>query len=215
MRDGPPHRELRPLLFSNSVWVLLYNTAVRDIFDDNSQPAELYGEDRTGPTSNEFDLGNDEVHVPDTNLPLNNTELADIMHIQPLSASNNYGVDRVSRKLRPRKLRPQTRKTQTLGCLENSHPKNSDPHSDPKNSDPRVSRNLRPKKLRNPRHYQNLLRKEKQLIVLDTCDVHENYLPRKEKNSLQCEIRATIMEIILNIRIDFSFRYRIHNVSCH
>ena len=34
------------------------NTAVRDIFDDNSQPAELYGEDPTGPTSNEFDLGN-------------------------------------------------------------------------------------------------------------------------------------------------------------
>ena len=67
------------------------NTAVRDIFDDNSQPAELYGEDPTGPTSNEFDLGN--VEVPDTNLPLNNTELADIMHIQPLSASNNYGVD--------------------------------------------------------------------------------------------------------------------------
>ena len=67
------------------------NTAVRDIFDDNKQPAELYGEDLTGPTSNEFDLGN--VEVPDTNLPLNNKELADIIHIQPLSARNNYGVD--------------------------------------------------------------------------------------------------------------------------
>ena len=67
------------------------NTAVRDIFDDNSQPAELYGEDPAGPTSTEFDLGN--VEVPDTNLPLHNTELSDIMHIQPLSASNNYGVD--------------------------------------------------------------------------------------------------------------------------
>ena len=36
------------------------NTAVRDIFDDNQQ-AELYGEDPTGPKSNEFDLGNVEV----------------------------------------------------------------------------------------------------------------------------------------------------------
>ena len=26
MRDRPPHRELRPLLFSNSVWVLLRPT---------------------------------------------------------------------------------------------------------------------------------------------------------------------------------------------
>ncbi|KAJ7365778.1 hypothetical protein OS493_002496 [Desmophyllum pertusum] len=67
------------------------NTAVRDIFDDNSQPDELYGEDPRGPTPNEFDLGS--VEVPDTRLPLTDTELAAISHIQPLSVSNNYGVD--------------------------------------------------------------------------------------------------------------------------
>ena len=67
------------------------NTAVRDIFDDNSQPDELYGEDPTGPAPNEFDLGS--VDVPDTNIPLTDTELGTISDIQPLSVSNNYGVD--------------------------------------------------------------------------------------------------------------------------
>ncbi|CAH3033265.1 unnamed protein product, partial [Porites lobata] len=37
------------------------NTAVRDIFDDSSQPDELYGKDPTGPASNEFDLGSVDV----------------------------------------------------------------------------------------------------------------------------------------------------------
>ena len=60
-------------------------------FDDNSQPDELYGEDPTGPAPNEFDLGS--VDVPDTNIPLTDTELGAISHIQPLSVSDNYGVD--------------------------------------------------------------------------------------------------------------------------
>ena len=43
---------------------------------------------------------------------------------------------------------------------------------------------------------------------------------REKKKQLQCSIRKTIMKIILNIRIDFSFRYcisqvYIHNVLCH
>jgi len=67
------------------------NTAVRDIFDDNRQPDELYGEDPSGPTPNEFDLGN--VDVPPTNIPLTDTQLGAISHIQPLSVSNSYGVD--------------------------------------------------------------------------------------------------------------------------
>ena len=87
---------------------------------------------------------------------------------------------RVSRKLRPKKLRPSgVSKTQTQ-----------------KNSDPRVSRKLRPEKYNKftPRDEPTCLlfvdtvaslpRKEKQLIVLDTCNVHENYLPRKEKKKL-------------------------------
>ena len=49
------------------------NTAVRDIFDDKSQPDELYGEDPTGPAPNEFDLGS--VAVPDANIPSTGTEL--------------------------------------------------------------------------------------------------------------------------------------------
>ena len=106
---------------------------------------------------------------------------------------------RMSRKLRPKKLRPSgVSKTQTLGCLKNSDPKNKT------NLHRVTSRLVYCSSIQwHPCH------EEKQLIVLDTCNVHENYLPRKEKKSLQCEIRATIMKIILNIRIDFSFRYRI------
>ena len=112
---------------------------------------------------------------------------------------------RVSRKLRPEKLRPS-------GCLENSDPKN-------KTNLHRVNAASRLVYCSSIQwHYQNLPRKEKQLIVLDTCNDHENYLPRKERNSLQCWIRATIVKIILNIRtFFFSLSYiksqvYIHNV---
>lgn len=67
------------------------NTAVRDLFVEDRQVAELYGEDPQGPPPNEFDLSS--VEVPDTSLPLNELELEAISHIQPLSESNDYGVD--------------------------------------------------------------------------------------------------------------------------
>ena len=66
------------------------NTAVRDIFDEDRQVADLYGEDPQGPLPNEFDLGS--VEVPDTILPINGSQLEAISHIQPLSESNDYGV---------------------------------------------------------------------------------------------------------------------------
>ena len=58
------------------------------------------------------------------------------------------------------------------------------------------------------------------LVYCSSIQWHYQHLPRKEKNSLQCYTRATIMKIILNICIYFSFRYRlsqvyIYNVSCH
>ena len=61
-------------------------------------------------------------------------------------------------------------------------------------------------------HYQNLPRKGKQLTVLDTCNDHENYLPRKEKTA--CSVCATILKIILNIRIDFSLHHSLPIVLC-
>ena len=48
------------------------NTAVRDLFVEDRQVAELYGEDPQGLPPNEFDLGS--VEVPDTSLPLNELE---------------------------------------------------------------------------------------------------------------------------------------------
>ena len=67
------------------------NTAVRDLFVEDRQVAELYGEDPQGPPPNEFDLGS--VEIPDTRLLINELELEAISHIQPLSESNDYGVD--------------------------------------------------------------------------------------------------------------------------
>ena len=66
------------------------NTAVRDIFEEDRQLSDLYGEDPRGPPPNEFDLGS--VEVPDTILPVNGSQLEVISHIQPLSESNDYGV---------------------------------------------------------------------------------------------------------------------------
>ena len=66
------------------------NTAVRDIFEEDKQVSDLYGEDPRGPPPNEFDLGS--VEVPDTTLPVNGSQLEAISHIQPLSESNDYGV---------------------------------------------------------------------------------------------------------------------------
>ena len=66
------------------------NTAVGDIFEEDKQVSDLYGEDPRGPPPNEFDLGC--VEVPDTTLPVNGSQLEAISHIQPLSESNDYGV---------------------------------------------------------------------------------------------------------------------------
>ena len=66
------------------------NTAVRDIFEEDRQVSDLYGEDPRGPPPNEFDLGS--VEVPDTILPVNGSQLEAISHIQPLPESNDYGV---------------------------------------------------------------------------------------------------------------------------
>ena len=66
------------------------NTAVRDIFEEDRQVSDLYGEDPRGPPPNEFDLGS--VEVPDAILPVNGSQLEAISHIQPLSESNDYRV---------------------------------------------------------------------------------------------------------------------------
>ena len=66
------------------------NTAVRDIFEEDMQVSDLYGEDPGGPPPNNFDLGS--VEVPDTILPINGSQLEAISHIQPLSERNDYGV---------------------------------------------------------------------------------------------------------------------------
>ena len=67
------------------------NTAVRDIFEEDRQVSDLYGEDPRGPPPNEFDLGSVEVPA-DTILPVNGSQLEAISHIQPLPESNDYGV---------------------------------------------------------------------------------------------------------------------------
>ena len=101
---------------------------------------------------------------------------------------------------RPEKLRPsgvsktQTQKLRPSGCLENSDPKNET--------------------------YLYSVNAASRLVYCSSIQWHYHHLPRKEKNSLQCYIRATIMKIILNICTYFSFRCRIsqvyiHNVSCH
>ena len=66
------------------------NTAVRDIFEEDRQVSDLYGEDPRGPPPNEFDLGS--VEVPDAIPPVNGSQLEAISHIQPLSESNDYRV---------------------------------------------------------------------------------------------------------------------------
>ena len=58
------------------------NTAVRDIFEEDMQVLDLYGEDPQGPPPVEFDLGS--VEVPDTILPINGSQLEAVSHIQPL-----------------------------------------------------------------------------------------------------------------------------------
>ena len=108
---------------------------------------------------------------------------------------------RVSRKLRPKKLRPsgvsktQTRKTQTLWVSRKLRPEKIRPSGCLENSDPKNITNLHRVKVASRLvycssiqwHYQNLPRKERQLIVLGTCNVHENYPPRKEKTA--CSVR--------------------------
>ena len=66
------------------------NTAVRDIFEEDMQVSDLYGEDPGGTPPNNFDLGS--VEVPDTILPINGSQLEAISHIQPLSERNDCGV---------------------------------------------------------------------------------------------------------------------------
>ena len=73
------------------------NTAVRDLFVEDRQVAELYGEDPPGPPPNEFDLGS--VEVPDTSLPLNELELKAISHKHPLSESNDLWSGSLPRNL--------------------------------------------------------------------------------------------------------------------
>ena len=98
----------------------------------------------------------------------------------------------MSRKLRPEKLRPS-------GCLENSDPKNKTYLHRVNAASRLVYCSLM------QWHYHNLPRKEKQFIV------SRKLSAEKRKNSLQCQIRATIMKIILNMhsyRFFFSLWYK-------
>ena len=58
---------------------------------------------------------------------------------------------------------------------------------------------------------QNLPRKEKQLIVLDTRNDHENYQPRKEKTLAVLDTCNDDENYTQHSYIDFY----IHNMFCH
>ena len=62
------------------------NTTVRDVFEEDRQVANLYGEDPQGPRPpNESDFSS--VEVPDTILPMNGSQLEAISHMLPVSES--------------------------------------------------------------------------------------------------------------------------------